>query len=429
MNPFNWRKILENTGFLGVSGGLIVLGFIQGIQTYTFQLDLLFVALEVLLIEAAASSVFFTGFIAVSAVLFFWKLKTSRNPKSGQKNSKISCIVPTYRDSQVLDNSVGSLTESDYENMEVVIVCEEDDEESIRKAEELASNSKVSYLVNTRYPGTKAGAINFAAEETSSEVIAVFDADQKVNPEFLSSAVSLLDGYDVVQGRYIPRPTGFIESMAYYESLIFSYLTRQVLNLLTDFKLIGSRDTVIKRSVFEELDGYPEDVLTEDYDFAHEFYRKGFEAEELLLKPTTEEAAHSLKDWWGQRKRWMTGYFQVLVKSAVKSARNFQGYRDILSVFICAGSIIGSFLMLTLVSKFIILFLLGADSIYLIPIGTVAFVGLIGRFTDYRSKNVGNIGFSWILTPLIFPFFSLITIKAFFEFLLDKNDKWYRVEK
>lgn len=429
MTVLDWRKLVERTGFLAVSTGLVLLGLIQGVQTYSLKLNFFFVFLEVLLIDAAVSSIFFTGFLLASFSVFFWRLGASRTDREPENEKSVCCIVPTYQDSEVLDNSIETLLESDYENFEIVIVCEEYDEKSIERAEQLSDNPEVNLLVNTGYPGSKAGAINFAVKETDSDLVAVFDADQRVKPDFLAKAVSLTDSNQVVQGRHLPRPDGLIESLAYYESLIFSYVVRQPLNILTDFRLIGSRATVIERSAFEKIGGYSDDTLTEDYDFAHECYRRNIETVELLNTPVPEESAHSLKDWWCQRKRWMTGYFQVFAKTFRRTPTEFNGRRSIISLLICGGSILGSILMLTLVSKFVILLVLGAESIYLVPLGSILAIALAGRLHDGRTCHIGKIGWSWILTPLIFPLFSLITVKAFFEFLLDGEKEWYRVDK
>lgn len=429
MRFLNWRKLLEGAGFVVVSLGLIFLGLIQGFQTYSFTVDLFFIFLEIIFIEAVASSLFLTGFLVLSGLLFFWRLGFPKATERVESGKSVCCIVPTYKDSDVLENSIGSLLDSSYKDFEVLIVCEENDQEGIEKAEELSENDKVDLLINTKYPGSKAGAINFAAEETDSDIIALFDADQKISSDFLPRAVSLMRDNQVVQGRHLPRPEGFIESLAYYESLIFSYIVRQPLNFLTGFRLIGSRATVIRRSVFEQLGGYSNDTLTEDYDFAHKCYRENIDTDEMFLEPVTEEAAHSFMDWWGQRKRWMIGYFQVFWKTTRLGFKDYQGYRSVLSLVISGGSILGSILMLTLISKFVILLLIGAELIYLIPLGSVWAISLIGRLYDRKSGNLNKIGYSWILTPLIFPFFSLITIKAFFETLLHGEKDWYRVEK
>jgi cellulose synthase/poly-beta-1,6-N-acetylglucosamine synthase-like glycosyltransferase len=184
----------------------------------------------------------------------------------------------------------------------------------------------------------------------------------------------------------------------------------------------------MKRQVFEDLDGYSEDVLTEDYDFTHRCYINGFDIVNIPL-PVENLAAHSLNDWWGQRKRWMTGYFQVFSRLLRETFSSYRGYRTVLSVLISGGSILGGFLMLTIVSKFIILFLLGFELVYGVPVAVIIFMALFFRLYDRKNNFVEETGFSWVFTPLIFPLFSLITIRSFAQFIFDRNQDWYRVEK
>jgi biofilm PGA synthesis N-glycosyltransferase PgaC len=107
----------------------------------------------------------------------------------------------------------------------------------------------------------------------------------------------------------------------------------------------------------------------------------------------------------------------------------FKGYRSLISILISSFSLIGSFFMLTLVSKFVILMFIGARSIYIVPVAVLLFIALIFRVHDVRYNFPGRIGASWLLTPLIFPFFGLITVRSFFEFLFDRDVEWYRVDK
>lgn len=424
---FRFWDLLERMGFVFLVFCLIVLGFWQGSRVHSFTFDLFFVVFDVFWIEAVFSSVVFALFFLFSSVLFFGRVLKWR-PSEESFDREVMCVVPCYRDSEVLHRSVDSLLDSEHENLEVLIVCEEDDEQGIREAERFAERDKVNLLVNDRYPGSKACAMNYAVEETDSEFIGFFDADQFVRSDFVGEAVAELRNYDVVTGRNVPRPEGLIESLSYYESVFFTYVSRQILTVFSSFRLVGSRSVVMKREVLEELDGYKEDVLTEDYDFTHRCYINGFDVCNIPL-PVENLAAHSLKDWWGQRKRWMTGYFQVFSKLSKGLFTDFKGYRHVLSVLICGGSLLGSFLMLTIVSKFIILLLLGAEVIYLVPVFTLVLSALLFRLHDWKYNFVEKIGFSWLLVPLIFPFFSLITVRSFAEFVFGSDLDWFRVEK
>lgn len=135
--------------------------------------------------------------------------------------------------------------------------CEPDDDASRRRARTLASAfENVTCLVNIRYPGTKAGAINYAAEVTGTDLLGVFDADESVDPRFVGAAVERLEEADVVQGRTVPRPDWIVESLADYESVLLSYTGRRLLYLRTGFRLAARRAVVVRRAALEATGGY-----------------------------------------------------------------------------------------------------------------------------------------------------------------------------
>lgn len=92
-------------------------------------------------------------------------------------------------------------------------------------------------------------------------------------------------------------------------------------------------------------------------------------------------------------------------------------------------SLLGSVLLLTLLAKFVVLLLLDLEVFYGHPLaailGTVASTALV----DYRNDDIDTISLAWLLTPLVYPFFGLLTIKSILEYLLSWDGEWYHVEK
>ncbi|RXK49106.1 glycosyltransferase [Halorientalis pallida] len=424
------RRWLDRISFLGVTSGVFAWGFVQGNVALggTIRFEFAFVVLAVVLLQAVISSLLFTGFVGVSGVSFLWSLRRDADPAPKYAGDTVTAIVPVYRDANVLDRSVESLLASEYDDLEVLIVCEEDDQAGLERARELAKQTGVSSLVNTRYPGSKAGAINYAVEETDSDHVAVFDADERVDPTFVPKAVARLQECDVVQGRTVPQPDGAVEELAYYESVLLSYVSRRLLYLCTEFRMAASRAVVMRRSALSITGGYDTEMLTEDFDFAYTCYRHRLDVEEQLDHPSKIEAAHSLRDWWGQRKRWMTGYVQVLHK-LLANAQPIRKVRNLTSAAICAGTVIGSFLLLTILSKFVVLFFVGMESYFVPPLVAVVGVTAAVRVHDWRVGSVERLGWAWLVVPIVVPLYSLTAIKAVIEYAYGRGGDWYSVEK
>ncbi|USZ67362.1 glycosyltransferase family 2 protein [Halorussus salilacus] len=423
------RRLLDRFAFVGLFGAVIAYGLVRSLDVLTFRLDLVVVVLVVVVLQAVLSQVVFSGFISVSSALLAGKvLWSSRGGPPTPTDEPVDAIVPVYRDANVLDVSVGHLLDST-QPVRVTVVVEPDDAPSLRRARELAAaHGAVECLVNTRSPGSKAGAVNYAAEVTDSEYLAVFDADEAVDPDFLAGAVAELGEYDVVQGRTVPRATGLVESLAYYESVLLSYAGRRLLSLFTGFQMAASRAVVMRRSAFERVGGYDTGALTEDYRFAHQCYRNRLAVRELLAHPSRIEAAHTLRDWWGQRKRWMTGYAQVL-RLQTRAAVPPRDRRDLFSVAICAGSVVGSLLLVSVLVKFTV-FALAVDAPFsaLPVVAVVASAGTL-RVADRLTGAVERVGWVWVLAPLVFPLYGLAATKALVEYAFSWSGEWYHAEK
>jgi cellulose synthase/poly-beta-1,6-N-acetylglucosamine synthase-like glycosyltransferase len=174
--------------------------------------------------------------------------------------------------------------------------------------------------------------------------------------------------------------------------------------------------------------GYDEDMLTEDFAFAYTCYKERLDVRECLSYPSRIEAAHDPIDWWGQRKRWMTGYAQVMHELLV-DVRPLREYRNVVSVILCAATTGGSLLLLTFLSKFAVLLVTGHELLFAVPLLTAVGVTVTVAVVDRQRGLIDRISPSFVLVPLIIPFYSLAALKATTEYLLSWEGEWYHVDK
>ncbi|WP_049922838.1 glycosyltransferase [Halopiger djelfimassiliensis] len=415
----------------GTIGGVLVLllvGLVHGTEVQTFTIDLIAVTIRFVFLEAVSAIAVFTGFVAVTGLLLVREVWSSRESlEQVTAGPRLTAVVPVYRDHEVMDVSIESLCESAYENLEIVIVPEPDDEPTLQRTRELAAaHDRVEYTLNGQ-PGSKAGAINHAVRETDAEYVAVFDADEWIAPEFLPTAMGeLLDGTDVFQGRRVPRPTGVVETVAYCERIVFHASYKLV--ELFGFTNCRSSSTVFTRETFERVGGY-DDMLTEDLDFAHACYREGLEVRQARHCTNTMEAPHTWTDLWGQRKRWRVGQIEVLHATVLELLRGQAGRRGLISIGRMCSSLFGSLFTLALVSKLLVLLILGIESAFLVP--CVFLLGTIGivAWRDGKDGRIDGLCWSVALAPLLYPAFGVLTLKSLLEYLLSWDGSWYRVQK
>ncbi|MEF8854493.1 MAG: glycosyltransferase family 2 protein [Haloarculaceae archaeon] len=369
------------------------------------------------------------GLFVASFLLYLYYLH-SEDPESLVEGGRpVEAIVPVHRDAGVMHRSVEALVNSAYATLQITVVCEPDDAASIERARELSeAHEPVDYLLNHDREGSKAGALNAAIERSDADVIALFDADQEPDPQLLGHAMAALGDQDVARVRSIPRPTGgVLESVVYYEYLALFFLPQKLARGLLGFNFAGTRSILLEASVFEDVGLFSEDTLTEDLDFTHRAHQAGVATRELLYYPTMEEPAHTVRDWWGQRVRWMRG--QVAVSgSHLGSWRSLLDRRVLGSVVTSLGTFVAGTLMAMTVPK-LALGLISSPLVVGGGLGVIFATLLASRFVDTRTAPVEGIGLAWVLLPVAVSCYGLVILQVVFQHALGRSGDWYSVEK
>lgn len=417
---------IEKSSLIGISLILILYGIFNGFKQYHLVIDFLIINLEIIWLNAISSSIIFISGVIITGIMLFYEVQKEENIKFINDGPQITAIIPVYKDGNVLARSVNSLKESNYNNLKIVIACEPDDNETIKVAKEMVSDN-VSVIIN-KSPGSKSGAIDTVVENTDSDYFAVFDADEIIKENFISTGMGVVhkDEYDVFQGRRIPEPTGIIESLAYCERVVYHASYKLV--EMTGFQNCRSSSTVFTRSAYNEVGGY-DDMLTEDLVFAHKCYRHNISVKQSRNYTSLMEAPHSLKDFWGQRKRWRIGQAEALHRTLKGDITDGIRHRRIISISRMITSILGSIILLVFISKLIVLLILDAYIFYTLPILSIAFVSIIVGYNDYNKGDINNLHYIILASPIVYILFSLLSIKSILEYIFTWDGSWYHVDK
>ncbi|WP_408960460.1 glycosyltransferase [Natrinema sp. 74] len=339
----------------------------------------------------------------------------------------VEALVPVYDEPEVVHRSVEHLAASTYEDLTVTIVCEPDDQPSLDRAADLAADHERVQYISNRRPGSKAGALNDAIERSDADVIAMFDADQEPHPELIAHGMAALRDHAIARVRSLPRPTGLIESMAYYEYLLLFFLPQKLARSLLGLRFVGSRSVLIERSVFDEVGRFDEEALTEDMDFTHRCHQANLSIEELSYYPCFEEPAHTLRDWWGQRVRWITGHVSVY-HDHVHNWRNLFDLAYLSSLLSLVGTFIAGIALSVTVPK-LILTALAHPGFVAVGLAGIYGITLAVRGIDNRTAGTEGFDLAWLLIPIALTLFGLVVVQVLVSYAAGREIDWYQVEK
>lgn len=418
------RRLAERAGTSVGIVALFAIGFLTGGDVWTLALEPLFVRIAVF--EGMVYVGLFSVALAAIGLLLASAVWRGDGPEPVTAGPPVRAVVPAYRDAAALDASVTALLETEYDPLRIAIVVEPGDERTRERALALAGrHDAVERLVNDA-PGSKASAINCAVERSDADYVVAFDADERPEPTFVGVAMAeLLDGTDVFQGRRVPRPSGPVETLAYCERVVVQ--AGYLIGELVGFTHCQSSATAFSREAFEAVGGFA-DVLTEDIYFSHQCYRADLAVTVDRRCTSTMEAPHTLRDLWGQRKRWRIGHVQVSHVRIREALAGGFDLGDLVTVGRAVGAVLTGGVLLVLTARVLYLALVEPKTA-LVPLACIYWLiaGVLSR--DLLEGRVDRPAWTVALAPLAFLGHGVLTVKAVSEYVLTWDGEWYRVTK
>ncbi len=230
-----------------------------------------------------------------------------------------SILVPLYKEAKVVPRLVAGIEDIDYPKtkLDVRLLCEEDDLETIVAIEELGLPPHFKLIVvPPSAPKTKPKACNYGLLQAEGEIVVIYDAEDRPDPDQLKRAVLAFQKAD-------PRVTCVQAKLNYFnqdQNLLTRWFSAEY-SLWFDLLLPGldaekapiplggtSNHFITERLVM--LAGWDPFNVTEDADLGIRLHKAGYQTA-IIDSTTLEEANSNLPNWIRQRSRWIKGYIQT----------------------------------------------------------------------------------------------------------------------
>ncbi len=275
--------------------------------------------------------------ITLLAVLLFWTVYNGSIIYAGIRNKrkqlslssvnksaelpKFSIIVPTKNEETVIRRCLDGLLNMDYpkDKMQIIVVDGKSDDNTCKICSEFSEKypENIKVICEKTAKG-KPAALNLALPYITGEIVGTFDADSLPEKDVLTKAASCFNDKKIMalQGRTtsINEKSNALtriisaEEKAWFQALLSG---REKLQLFVP--LTGSCQ-FIRRSVVEELNGWDENSLTEDVEFALRLVEKNYLIKYAPDICSGQETPSSMGSLVKQRVRWYRGYMETAIK-------------------------------------------------------------------------------------------------------------------
>lgn len=228
-------------------------------------------------------------------------------------------LCPLYHEWKVLPQFVSAVSKLDYpeEKLQVLLLLEEDDEETVREVKKISLPPYFDVItVPQTLPKTKPKALNYGLKLAKGEFITVYDAEDIPDPyQLKKAALALLNGDKklvCVQAKldfYNPHQNILTRIFSAEYALWFDLVLTGLQSVNAPIPL-GGTSNHFRTKDLRKFEGWDSFNVTEDCDLGIRLAKLGYRTA-IIDSVTREEANSSLLNWIRQRSRWIKGYIQT----------------------------------------------------------------------------------------------------------------------
>ena len=262
---------------------------------------------------------FLCGFMSLYCIymqiaLKHQKIKLKKKPEELNWNYKpfVSVMIPAHNEQDVIEKTVENVLAMDYEKFEIILIDDRSEDNTAEKLKKLEQKyDKVKAIIRDKdaFPG-KSAVLNEALPQAKGEAILVFDADARVNSDFLTMLVPHLekDSVGAVQARkvIINREENFLTRCQDNEYALDTHFQVSRSSIKGAVELRGNGE-LLKREALEDINGWNNYTITDDLDMSTRLHIKGWDVRFCPDVCVYEEAVVKFIPLLKQRRRWVEG--------------------------------------------------------------------------------------------------------------------------
>lgn len=272
---------------------------------------------------AIIATIWFAGFEFTEAVAQkYWIRRFALKPlAAGERQPKVSIHLPCHNEPpDMVILTLNSLAALEYQNFEVLVLDNNTEKDEIWQpvqahCEKLGPRFRFFHL--RPWPGYKAGALNFALENTcvDAEIIAVVDSDYAVRADWLIALVSYFADTKVAIVQ-CPQAHRDFESNAFRRMCNFEYdgffrIGMHHRNERNAMIMHGTM-TMVRASALREVGGWAQWCICEDAELGLKLMAKGYDANYVDVVMGQGLTPADFTAYKSQRFRWAFGAMQIL---------------------------------------------------------------------------------------------------------------------
>jgi cellulose synthase (UDP-forming) len=249
------------------------------------------------------------SFNLIQAVGFWWtcshqRMRPGRAPIGTEA---VDVLIPVYDEPvDIVEPTVAAASALPGADVRVWLL----DDGKSPEMESLAGRYRVGYITRADNAGAKAGNLNHAMGLTDAPYVAILDCDHVPRPGFLDRTLGHLEDFGVAFVQtpqyYANGDSGPIASAAAaQQNLFFGPIARGKDGL--DAIFCCGTNVVFRRTALEEVGGFSEDSVTEDFELSVRLHEAGWKSVYVSEVLACGLGPEDMASYVSQQQRWARG--------------------------------------------------------------------------------------------------------------------------
>ncbi|MGH8908810.1 MAG: glycosyltransferase [Egibacteraceae bacterium] len=236
--------------------------------------------------------------------------QAAAQPVSPSALGSVSVIVPAHNEQATIEQTVRSCLRQTHPVEQVIVVADNCTDATAALAR------RAGATVIEGKGGSKAAAQNLALPHVAGDLVLAIDADNTLDAAAVAHIVATMRaGYAGTCAAVLPTDTATIYSqyrMLYHA--IANGWTRRMHDALGRQLVLSGAGNCHRADVLRELGGFPDDIITEDFNLTWALHRRGLPVAFTPKALVYTREPTSLRELLGQMHRWTSGFAQTMVK-------------------------------------------------------------------------------------------------------------------
>jgi cellulose synthase/poly-beta-1,6-N-acetylglucosamine synthase-like glycosyltransferase len=317
-------------------------------------------------------------------------------------------LIPAHNEEMVIGNTIEAMLKLEYPEgrLKIMVINDGSKDQTKKIVESYAKKDSRVVLFNVPEGmggKGKSRALNLGIQQVSSEVIAIYDADNTPDSKALHYLVASLVsdkelGAVIGKFRTVNKNKNLLTRFINIETLSFQSMLQAGRWQLHNIATLPGTNFVMWKWLVDELNGWDEEALTEDSELSIRIYELGYKIKFLPYAITYEQEPEKWSVWIKQRVRWVRGNNYVLAKF-VKEIPNFKNKK----------------------LRFDLLYTLALYYVFFVAVLVSDLLFLLSLFKVISIPLPGPYTLVWIIAIVLFMFEILLAIS------FDHEDNWKNV--